>query len=92
MFFRMQRYKNYCKTYRQSGVLLPKSINFAFVFTKGRNKQGSNMGNSLKSIFISLLAVVAASCGTYAQMRPNQSYQAYISQYKDIAIEQMLRE
>ena len=39
-----------------------------------------------------LVLILLLSCSmTHAQMRWNQSYQTYINQYKDLAIEQMLR-
>lgn len=49
------------------------------------------MSNFPRSALVSIIALTFVSWGAYAQMRPNQAYQAYISQYKDIAIEQMLR-
>lgn len=46
--------------------------------------------NRIKTYFLAfLLSTCALSSG--AQMRWNQTYQTYINQYKDLAIEQMLR-
>ncbi len=45
--------------------------------------------NRTKSFLIGLL--LCLSCAANAQMRWNQAYQTYINQYKDLAIEQMLR-
>ena len=44
-----------------------------------------------KKHFISLLAALAYSITVLGQMRWNQNYQNYINQYKDLAIEQMLK-
>ena len=44
-----------------------------------------------KKHFISLLAALAYSITVFGQMRWNQNYQNYINQYKDLAIEQMLK-
>jgi LysM repeat protein len=40
---------------------------------------------------IPLLLLFLASASTHAQMRQNSAYQAYIRQYKDLAVEQMMR-
>ena len=46
--------------------------------------------NRIKTYFLAfLLSTCALSSG--AQMKWNQTYQTYINQYKDLAIEQMLR-
>ncbi len=45
--------------------------------------------NRTKSYIIGILLLL--SCAANAQMRWNQAYQTYINQYKDLAIEQMLR-
>lgn len=44
----------------------------------------------MKKIIILLLSLIV-SAGSYAQYRWNAQYQQYINQYKDLAIEQMLR-
>ena len=44
-----------------------------------------------KKHFIFLLAALAYSITVLGQMRWNQNYQNYINQYKDLAIEQMLK-
>lgn len=46
--------------------------------------------NRLRHFILCLLTLVAVSSAR-AQMRWNQAYQTYINQYKDLAIEQMLR-
>ena len=46
--------------------------------------------NRLKAYIIGCTLFICASSAT-AQMRWNQAYQTYINQYKDLAIEQMLR-
>ena len=46
--------------------------------------------NYLKIYLVGLLALLSTST-LRAQMRWNQAYQTYINQYKDLAIEQMLR-
>lgn len=46
--------------------------------------------NRLKAYIVGILLLISASQAT-AQMRWNQAYQTYINQYKDLAIEQMLR-
>ena len=46
--------------------------------------------NRLKAYIVGLLLLISATQAT-AQMRWNQAYQTYINQYKDLAIEQMLR-
>ena len=45
--------------------------------------------NRLKSIIVSFALLLSAP--SMAQLRWNQAYQTYINQYKDLAIEQMLR-
>ncbi len=45
--------------------------------------------NRLQAIIMGLAIIVCAPAG--AQMRWNQTYQTYINQYKDLAIEQMLK-
>lgn len=45
--------------------------------------------NHIKSYILSFALLL--SIPSYAQMRWNQAYQTYINQYKDLAIEQMLR-
>lgn len=45
--------------------------------------------NHIKSYILSLALLL--SIPSYAQMKWNQAYQTYINQYKDLAIEQMLR-
>ena len=45
----------------------------------------------MKRIFSLLFAFLALAAEASAQMKWNQSYQQYIDQYKDIAIEQMMK-
>lgn len=59
-------------------ILLEEIINFA----------GKNMRFMRKFVLLFILSVVSQA---HAQMRWNQAYQEYIYQYKDIAIEQMLK-
>ncbi len=45
----------------------------------------------MKKYIIMIVMLFVAYTGIYAQMKWNQKYQTYINQYKDLAIEQMLK-
>ncbi len=49
------------------------------------------MNKITKSIFIVAIGLLLASTPVFGQIKWNSAYQAYIDQYKDLAIEQMLR-
>lgn len=49
------------------------------------------MSKTTKSISLFIILFFLCAHGSFAQMKWNSAYQAYVDQYKDLAIEQMLR-
>ena len=49
------------------------------------------MNTLKKTAYILIMCIVFGSSAAIAQMKWNSAYKAYVDQYKDLAIEQMLR-
>ena len=49
------------------------------------------MNKRTNSVVLALVCLLFSIQGASAQMKWNSAYQSYIDQYKDLAIEQMLR-
>ena len=45
----------------------------------------------MRKTVVLLFFIYVSCCAAFAQMRRNSAYQTYFDQYKDLAIEQMMR-